>query len=97
MDVPPFMMADGHPAALHGLNTIGLERAGFSKATIAALKQSYKALFMRGRYGDALAELEAGPAKASPEVDELCRFLRTSRRGVTRAPRSAAKHRARVD
>lgn len=57
-DVPPFMLADGHPARLFGLNTIGLKRAGFSKERILALKRAYKELFLRGRYSAALLELE---------------------------------------
>jgi UDP-N-acetylglucosamine acyltransferase len=87
MDVPPYMMADGHPAALFGLNTVGLDRAGFTEDAKRALKEAYKALFMRGRYAEALDELEAGPAQTIPEVAHLCRFLRSSTRGVTRARR----------
>ena len=85
MDIPPYMTADGHPAALFGLNTVGLDRAGFSEEVKRSLKEAYKALFMRGRYAEALDELEAGPAKMFPEVAHLCRFLRSSSRGVTRA------------
>jgi UDP-N-acetylglucosamine acyltransferase len=87
MDIPPFMTADGHPAALFGLNVVGLDRAGFSEESKRALKDAYKALFMKGRYADALNELEAGPAEEFPEVAHLCRFLRSSTRGVTRARR----------
>ncbi len=87
MDIPPYVMADGHPAALFGLNTVGLDRAGFSDASKRALKEAYKALFLRGRYAEALAELEEGPAQAVSEVAHLCRFLRASTRGVTRARR----------
>jgi UDP-N-acetylglucosamine acyltransferase len=31
-DVPPFMMVAGNPATVHGLNVVGLRRAGFSPA-----------------------------------------------------------------
>jgi UDP-N-acetylglucosamine acyltransferase len=85
MDVPPYMMADGHPAALFGPNVIGLDRAGFSEESKRAIKDAYKALFLRGRYAEALDELEAGQAKQFSEVARLCRFLRSSTRGVTRA------------
>jgi UDP-N-acetylglucosamine acyltransferase len=85
-DVPPFTMADGHPARLFGLNTVGLKRAGFSPETRRALKRAYRALFLGGRYAEALRELEGSLATEHPEVDQLCRFLRASTRGVTRAP-----------
>lgn len=84
-DVPPFMLADGHPARLFGLNRVGLRRAGFSGETSLALKRAYKELFLRDRYKEALEELEATLARQHLEVDLLCRFLRGSRRGVMRA------------
>lgn len=85
MDIPPFMTADGHPARLVGLNSVGLERSGFSQEVRRSIKQSFKALFLRGGYADALTELESTLALEHDEVAELCRFLRASQRGVTRA------------
>ena len=38
-DVPPFMMADGRPSRVYGLNVLGLRRAGVVTATRAGLKQ----------------------------------------------------------
>lgn len=90
MDIPPYTMADGHPAELHGLNSIGLKRAGVPEPTRRALKRAFRALFREDRYKEALAELESSLAKEVPEVDHLCRFLRASTRGVTRAPRHGA-------
>jgi UDP-N-acetylglucosamine acyltransferase len=87
MDVPPYTTADGHPAQLHGLNTVGLKRAGIAEPTRRALKRAYRALFREDRYKEALPELEQTLAKEFPEVDHLCQFLRASTRGVTRAPR----------
>lgn len=85
MDVPPFMTADGHPAGLVGLNSVGLDRGGYSAEAKAALKRAYRALFVRGPYAEALDALEAGEAEAHAEVAQLCCFLRASQRGVTRA------------
>jgi UDP-N-acetylglucosamine acyltransferase len=90
MDVPPYMMADGHPAALHGLNKVGLERAGFSAEAAGALKKAYRRIFVRGPYAEGLAEIEGTLAREHAEVERLCRFLRASTRGVTRAPRKGA-------
>lgn len=87
-DVPPFMTADGHPAKLFGLNKVGLDRRGFGKDAIAALKTAYKTIFVRSGYSDGLAVVESELALEHPEVDQLCRFLRESRRGVTRARNS---------
>src|SRR3981081_1252139 len=44
-DVPPFMIADGNPASVRGVNVIGLERRGFPPETIRALKEAYRILY----------------------------------------------------
>jgi len=85
MDVPPFASVAGNRARLYGLNTVGLDRAGFSKETVDGLKRTFKALFHRRRpREEALAEVEAGPDAAIPEVKQVMAFLRESERGVVR-------------
>ncbi len=86
-DIPPFVMADGHPARLFGLNSIGLRRAGFSDEARRALKRAYRQLFLNGAYREALAELEQ--TSSSDQVRFLCRFLRGTQRGITRASQKA--------
>lgn len=44
-DCLPYMMTDGVPATVHGLNIVGLKRAGFKMDTIKALKEAYRLLF----------------------------------------------------
>ncbi|MGA6924090.1 MAG: acyl-ACP--UDP-N-acetylglucosamine O-acyltransferase, partial [Desulfosarcina sp.] len=52
-DVPPYVIASGDRAVLHGLNRVGLKRYGFTEPTLAALKKTYRILF---RYGLTLNE-----------------------------------------
>ncbi len=85
-DVPPYMMADGHPAKLHGLNKVGLKRAGISEESQKYLKQAYKEIFLKGPYREALQRVENELAPLSAEVSHLVNFLNQSERGVTRAP-----------
>ena len=47
-DVPPFTMAVGQRAVLHGLNLNGLRRHGFSPEVISELKAAYRILFRSG-------------------------------------------------
>ncbi len=85
-DVPPFMIADGHPAALRGLNLVGLQRRGFTPDAIRALKTAYKALFLK-KEGNLTAQILAfteNAATQSPEVQHLLDFLSTSERGIVR-------------
>lgn len=44
-DVPPFVMAQGQPAAARSMNYEGLRRRGFTPERIAAVKAMYKALY----------------------------------------------------
>ncbi len=87
-DAVPFCVADGQPARPLGLNTVGLQRAGFSTATVRKLKRAYRILFARGTQLpdrlDQLAELAASDGDGSDEVAELHAFVESSERGVAR-------------
>jgi len=47
-DAPPFMIAEGNPWAVRGVNSIGLSRRGFSPESIVNLKDAWKRLYRRG-------------------------------------------------
>jgi UDP-N-acetylglucosamine acyltransferase len=82
-DVLPFMITDGNPASVRGLNLVGLKRAGFKMEDIRALKQGYRLLFRRSGHS-----LEANLAEMSelghPLVTQLCEFVRGADRGFHR-------------
>jgi UDP-N-acetylglucosamine acyltransferase len=48
-DVPPFFLAEGNPAQVYGLNSVGLRRAQFPPETVAELKECYKMTYRSGR------------------------------------------------
>ena len=84
LDVPPFCMAAGDRAKLHGLNTVGLRRRGFSDETLAALRAAYRILFQSGlRLADAVARMRA-ELGTHAEVEHLARFVTGSQRGICR-------------
>jgi UDP-N-acetylglucosamine acyltransferase len=82
-DVPPYsMVAGGDRARLVGVNSLGLERRGFSPATIAALKGAFRTLFYSKLLReDAIAEVRATHGSFA-EVCRLIDFITTSPRGV---------------
>ncbi len=47
-DVPPYFLAEGNPAEVHGLNSVGLRRRNFASETIAELKNAYKLIYRSG-------------------------------------------------
>jgi UDP-N-acetylglucosamine acyltransferase len=85
-DVPPFCLMD-LTHTLRGINAVGLRRAGFSAASIRALRNAFTMLFgQRQNLKLAIERLEtAGPM--TPEVAEMVEFIRQSKRGVAFGPK----------
>jgi len=85
-DVPPFMIVDGNPASVRGLNLVGLQRRGFSEEDIKHLKVAYKKLFLKkdGNMATSLSSLKAMHSADTPQVAHLIDFIEKSQRGVIR-------------
>jgi UDP-N-acetylglucosamine acyltransferase len=81
-DVPPFMIADGNPAEIRGINSVGLERNGFSPESVRAIKEAYRLIYRsKKRLREAVEEL--APAAAEfPEIAHLLDFIAKSSRGI---------------
>lgn len=83
-DVPPYVMVGGRPTKPHGINSVGLDRRGFSKETILQIKRAYKTLYKSGlSLVDASNEL-AEMAKSEPELNIVVDFLKESNRSILR-------------
>jgi UDP-N-acetylglucosamine acyltransferase len=83
-DVPPFVMAAGHPLAVHGLNSVGLRRRGFTPETLVELEKLYRIFFRSGLVKEAAIARIRAECRGVPEVDLFCRFVEHSARGLTR-------------
>jgi UDP-N-acetylglucosamine acyltransferase len=86
-DVPPFMVADGNPAEIRSINSVGLQRRGFSEEQIKALKEAYKIVFLRNlTISDAVNQLKASASDSNEDIplQELIAFIITSKRGIIR-------------
>jgi UDP-N-acetylglucosamine acyltransferase len=83
-DALPWVTTVGNRAKTYGLNLIGLQRRGYPKETIQALKHAYSTLFRsKLKLSEALEALEADADKFE-EVRYFIEFVRTSERGVIR-------------
>ncbi|MBI60502.1 hypothetical protein CL657_04730 [bacterium] len=81
-DVPPFMLCEGNPALVKGLNAVGLRRNGVSRESLSELKEIYKALYRSDL--DTTASLNSIKSNQykSQEATYLLDFLATnSKRG----------------
>jgi UDP-N-acetylglucosamine acyltransferase len=91
MDVPPFCITQSLTAnRVVSLNVIGLQRAGVSPAERQVLKRAFDLLYRSGLgTTEAVASIEA--QLEGEAVRELCRFLRTSQRGICKLFRDTRK------
>lgn len=88
LDVPPYMMVDGNPLAVHGFNIEGLRRRGFGPERIKAVKQMHRLLYRDGltfeqarKAIDALAVELPG---ADADIALMSGFLAGVTRGIAR-------------
>ncbi len=80
-DVPPFMIVQGIPPRVRGVNEIGLGRHGFSPERIQAVKDACKKLYRSGALrGEALQALELA-GDANPDLKLLVEALKASDQG----------------
>lgn len=83
-DVPPFVSIAGNRAKLYGLNLVGLERNGFSKERIEALKGAYKLFFRTGLTLREAAKQAREKWEGNPDVETFVSFIESSERGICR-------------
>lgn len=94
-DVLPFFTTDGNPPRVRGLNSIGLRRSGFSAESRSALKAAYKLLLRSGVPLDQVLISLEGSNEAP--VRYLAEFVRSSKRGFTRAEKLTNRNKQVVD
>ena len=86
-DIPPYVIADGQPARVIGLNSVGLSRAGISEEVRRSLKQAFRIIYRSGfSLSRAIEEMEM-QLDSSVEIENLLRFLRNADRGIMRTRR----------
>ena len=83
-DVPPFMIADGNPAEIRGVNLVGLERKGFPPEDVKLIKEAFRIIY-RSKYNTAQA-IEAIRKELAPSeaVEQIVDFIEKSQRGISR-------------
>jgi UDP-N-acetylglucosamine acyltransferase len=83
-DIPPYVIASGDRASLHGLNNVGLKRHKFQKSTLRQLKKAYRIFFRIGLTVKQASERVKAEVEQVPEVKNFMNFIIKSNRGVTR-------------
>ena len=83
-DVPPFMIADGNPAEIRGVNLIGLERKNYPPESVKSIKEAFRLIY-RSKYNTGQAvEAMRKELPPSTEITEIVEFIEKSERGIIR-------------
>jgi UDP-N-acetylglucosamine acyltransferase len=83
-DVPPYMMADGHPLAVRGVNSVGLKRRGANDAVRRRLKEVYRILYRRDLTTSQAVETVQDEVDPGEEVRHILDFIAASERGIAK-------------
>jgi UDP-N-acetylglucosamine acyltransferase len=82
-DIPPYTRGEGFPYKVMGLNSVGLQRKGFSNESIAAIKRIYKLFYNSGKNVSQAIE-EADKLELTPKQKIFVEFIMTSERGLNK-------------
>jgi UDP-N-acetylglucosamine acyltransferase len=83
-DVPPYMIADGNPAEVRGINQVGLERRGFQPEDSRALREAYRLLYRSNLNVKQACEKIASDHSGPEVIRHLLDFIGSSGRGIIR-------------
>ena len=73
----------GNPLKLYGLNSLGLQRRGFSEDTRMTLKRAYRLLFSSSHNITQALDQARADLEITPDVEHFLGFIESSQRGVT--------------
>jgi len=83
-DVPPFMIADGNPAKVRGINLIGLERKSFPAENLKPIKEAFRLVYRSKLNTRQAIEAMRKELPQNEEIKEIIEFIEKSERGIIR-------------
>ena len=83
-DVPPYVMAVGHPATPHSINATGLSRRGFTPEQVRNIKNAYRTLYRMDLPLEAAMEKLREAAQTQAEIVPFVEFVARSTRSLIR-------------
>lgn len=83
-DVLPYVIAEGNPVRIRGLNSVGMQRNGVSPEAREILKKAYKLIFRSElNTSQAVQEIESS-LEPIPELERMMTFIKNSSRGISK-------------
>ncbi|MEM1137171.1 MAG: acyl-ACP--UDP-N-acetylglucosamine O-acyltransferase [Bacteroidota bacterium] len=81
-DVPPFITAAREPLIYSGINSVGLQRSGYSAEQINQIQEVYRFYFLKGNNKAQALRLIEENIPDSTERKSILNFIKESERGV---------------
>lgn len=83
-DIPPFVIAAREPIQYCGINSVGLNRRGFTREQINAIQDTYRLIYSPLYNTTQALEHAAMELPESPERDLIIGFVKESPRGIVK-------------
>lgn len=83
-DVAPYMIADGNPAELRGINQVGMERREFAAEEIRTLREAFRLLCRSNLNVKQACESIREQLATNSHLEHLLTFIEASKRGIVR-------------
>src|SRR5256884_6345178 len=83
-DIPPFMIADGNPAEIRGVNLVGLERKSFPPESVKLIKEAFRLIYRSKNNRRQAIEAMRKELPQTEDITELIEFIEQSERGIIR-------------
>lgn len=83
-DVPPYMIADGMPAEIRGINQVGMERRGFEPESIRSLREAYRIIYRENLNVKQALEKIRETLPSNEQIQILLAFVEATKRGIVR-------------
>ena len=84
-DIPPYIIAAREPIAFCGINSVGLNRRGFTPEQIHTIQEAYRILNQSGMNTSQALEHIESTMPQSEERDRILAFVKASTRGIVKA------------
>lgn len=83
-DVPPFIKAGRTPISFAGVNSVGLQRRGFTIETINSILEVYRTIYNKGLNTSQALEFVNQQLPPCKEKDTIVTFINESKRGIVK-------------
>lgn len=83
-DIPPFIKAGRNPLTYVGVNSVGLQRRGFTLQKVNEILDIYRHLYNKGMNTTQAVDFIEAELPSSAERNNIIKFIRSSEKGIVK-------------